>query len=295
MIKTLNELEIIKNIKNLTSANGIGDDAYILSLENTNLLISTDAFYENIHFKHSWFSPEELGERFAMAAISDIAAMGGNFKYLFNTISYNDKKTIHAVLKGINNVLKKTGGILAGGDLTGGVNLSVSITVVGEAKSPMKRSTAKKTDNFFVTNYLGEAAIGLWCLENDVHTDESKYFIDKFKKTTAKLEKGKLIAEKANSLIDTSDGLFNDLSHIVKASDIGVNIEQLPVSEKLINFCYKYNLQWEDFVLYGGEDFELIYSAPDRILDTDLFLGMASNEKVLCQYKELSNKSFKHF
>ena len=78
------ELELIKEINKLETAKGLGDDCFVFD-ESNRVLISTDAFFEDVHFRLDWLTPEEIGYRTSMAAISDIAAIIDAF---FKTGSY---------------------------------------------------------------------------------------------------------------------------------------------------------------------------------------------------------------
>ena len=152
---------------------------------------------------------------------------------------------------------------LAGGDTTRGP-LAISIQVMGWVPTgqALQRNGAQVNDDVYVSGYLGDAAGGLACLHEDVTA--TGYLAQRFFNPTPRLPLGQWLLGKASSAIDVSDGLLQDLGHILSQSQVGaiLNLEQLPISKAL---AAKMPLwQQEQLALAGGEDFELCFTMPEQ-------------------------------
>ncbi len=253
------------DIKKTKVFKGIGDDAALFTKDKKYYwAISTDTLNEKTHFlPHT--SPFNLGWKSLAVNISDINAMGGNAKFALLSISLPDIKEswIKEFSKGFFSCAKKYGVELIGGDTTKGP-LSINVCILGdvERKNVLLRSNAKPQDDVWVTGELGLAALGLAALENKVMI--SPYLK---KKAIKALEipkiypsKIKKIAKLSNAAIDISDGLTADLYHILKSSEVGADIylDDLPM-----NLWIKKN-GYYDYGLTGGDDYQLILTAPKK-------------------------------
>jgi len=247
---------------------GIGDDAALIKKDAKYLwAISTDMLNEKTHFLPNT-NPFNLGWKALAVNISDIYAMGGSPKFALLAIALPKIKTnwMKQFSSGLFSCAKKYDVDIIGGDTTKG-NLSISICIIGEVlkKNVLLRANAKKEDDIWVTGELGLAAIGLASLQNKIKLPQSLE-----KKSIKALELPKLyppsikkIAKLSNSAIDISDGLITDLNHILKSSRVGAEIflNDLPIQPWL-----KRN-QLYDTALYGGDDYQLLFTAPKNNRD----------------------------
>ena len=262
------EFEIIERYfkkKMKQTALGVGDDAAMIHVRNNyQLAISSDMLIENIHFLKNT-NPSHLGWKSLAVNLSDIAAMGATPKWA--TLSISLPKINHAWLKkfskGFFECADKFGIDLIGGDTTKGP-LSISITIMGESKKDeaLLRSGAKINDDIWVTGQLGLASMGLANLQGQLKLPPliKMKCIRALEIPTPKTFLGSYLSRYANSCIDISDGLIQDLRHILKASKVGASLllNDIPC-EKFIHTSKQYQ-----FVLNGGDDYELLFTAPKK-------------------------------
>ncbi|MFM7482368.1 MAG: thiamine-phosphate kinase [Candidatus Methylopumilus sp.] len=259
------EFEIIERYfkkKMKRTALGIGDDAAIINVQkNHQLVISSDMLIETIHFLKNT-NPSHLGWKSLAVNLSDIAAMGGMPKWA--TLSISLPKINHVWLKkfseGFFKCANQFGIDLVGGDTTKGP-LSISITIMGEIKKNqgLLRSGAKINDDIWVTGQLGLASMGLANLQGQLKLTPSLKIkcIRALEIPCPKISLGSHLSGYANSCIDISDGLIQDLGHILKASKVGASLllNNMPC-EKFIHTSKQYQ-----FALNGGDDYELLFTA----------------------------------
>jgi thiamine-monophosphate kinase len=279
----LSLLDILK--KRFTSKSssvllGIGDDAAVVRPRKPPMLVTTDMMVEGVHFDLSWTTPYQLGFKLVSANVSDIYAMGGKPQFLLLNFSAGGETTLEFFMKfyeGIEAALKKYGLLLIGGDISSSEKVIVSATVTGNAARVLRRSGAVKGDRIYVTGTPGNAACGLELMRKA----GKKIEIEKGKKQKFPLawevvfpligrhlmpvarDPGRF-TDKASSMIDISDGLLIDLSRLCKASNVGAVIdeEKIPLSKELQSACLYLGLSPLDLAYGGGEDYELLFTAP---------------------------------
>ena len=262
------EFEIIDRYfkkKTKQTALGVGDDAALINVQkNYQLVTSSDMLVENTHFLKNT-NPSQLGWKSLAVNLSDIAAMGASPKWA--TLSISLPKINHAWLKkfsaGFFKCADKFGIDLIGGDTTKGP-LSISITIMGEIKKneALLRSGAKINDDIWVTGQLGLASMGLASIQGKLKLPPhiKNKCIRALETPTPKTSLGSHLSRYANSCIDISDGLIQDLRHILKASKVGASLllNDIPC-EKFIHTSKQYQ-----FALNGGDDYELLFTAAKK-------------------------------
>lgn len=232
----------------------IGDDAAIIAFDNGNpYLFASDLLVENVHFRTSYFTPEQLGSKAIAVNVSDMAAMGGH--PLFATISLACPKgfDILGFYRGVRTECSHYRMRVAGGDLSSSDLIFVSVALVGRPfAEPITRDGAKAGDAVFVTGTLGGSAAGLRQLLGDPSSDTSLTKLHKH--PIARTEEARILSMlKASSAIDISDGLASDLGHICTSSGVGARIHTVPIEPGAS----------QDNALFGGEDYELLFTHPD--------------------------------
>lgn len=251
---------------------GPGDDAAVLPPNNSSRLFSTDLMVEGVHFSVEYAPAEALGYKLLAVNVSDIAAMGGTPSAFTVSLAAPADAQVHWIkdfYRGLKDAADEFQCRLVGGDTSSGPCLMFSIAIIGDAplSGPVLRSGASVGDDLFVSGWPGESALGFKILSQrfDCTGSRRKKLISRHLKPSPRLKLGKTLGEQglAASMIDVSDGVLKDLSHIIEASNVGAEIwaESLPLSEELRQEAEALGLNGEDIFLTGGEDYELLFTA----------------------------------
>ncbi|HPW19120.1 MAG TPA: thiamine-phosphate kinase [Candidatus Aminicenantes bacterium] len=248
---------------------GIGDDAALVRTPGR-LLLSTDLLVEDVDFRRDAHPPRLLGRKALNVNLSDIAAMGGRPLHAVAGLALPadiEESWLKAFLAGFRAAAREAGVALVGGDLSQAERIVVAVTVTGEARFPVLRSGARPGDAVFVSGTLGDAAGGLRLVEEGGHRGVVKAvrpLIEAFLDPAPRLGLGALVARRklASAMIDLSDGLSVDLSHICEESGVGAEIEaeRVPVSAALAHMAR----DPLSMAINGGEDFELLFTVRPR-------------------------------
>jgi thiamine-monophosphate kinase len=277
------ERELIDRVRRLTGnpddwqvIKGIGDDCAVIRKDDkVHFLITADTLVEGVHFDLNWHSPYLLGRKAASVNLSDIGAMGGqpHFALLSMAFPGSAPDWLDDFLAGFNRVLQEHDTILIGGDTVKSSNdLSFSVTVIGEAAAEQicYRSGAQPGDLVWVSGTLGDAAAGLALCQagfnkGSMESSQWQSLIKAHLDPDPQIELGEFLAAsgQVHAMMDISDGLATDLAHICSESGVGavLNGEQLPVSEKLEKAAIEVNGNVMDWVLKGGEDYQLLFTS----------------------------------
>lgn len=249
---------------------GIGDDCCATALPPGEVLLTTtDLLIEEIHFRRAWTDLFSLGLKAVAVNISDIAAMGGTPQSLSLGLALPadlNPDDFDQLIAGILAAAAEYGAILSGGDTCrspGGLMLSVTVQGSIRPEQILRRSGAKVGDLLYVSGTLGDSALAL--RELQVGRTPAADLALRHHRPVARLRLGQELARRqlATALIDLSDGLGADLGHVLAASGVGacVSAAKLPLST-----AFRAALGVEpgllDLALAGGEDYELLWSAP---------------------------------
>ena len=155
--------------------------------------------------------------------------------------------------------------------------------MIGEVDTDAQllRSNAQPGELLFVSGTLGDAAAGLEQFEKKVVLNQyNKYLIERFFRPTARVDIGQAIMDYASSSIDISDGLIGDLKKIMSASDVGalINIEDIPLSKEMLKIYEPKKSQ--TFALSGGDDYELLFTAPAENLSKIMDISKEKDQKI---------------
>jgi len=288
-MKEFNLISRIKSgitISDKSILKGIGDDCAVIQESGRRLLVTTDAFSEGTHFKRKYFTPAQAGAKAAAVNISDICAMGGIPRYMFVTLGLPKKDSgayAESLMSGMIKYAENYGVVLAGGDTIKSDKVFISVTMIGEADNGfLLRSGARPGDRIFVTGCLGDAKAGFEILETKGNKKLKDYEVLPVKKFIApqpKLAEGRLLlmSKCVSSCMDISDGIISDISRICEESRAGaeINAGLLPVSPSLKTAARMRKKQAADYALYGGEDYELLFTVPENKLKK--FAGFMSD------------------
>lgn len=256
----------------------IGDDCAVVRLGERLLLISSDLFVEHVHFRRSHANAEDLGWKGAAAAISDIAAMGGAPLCCVTSLACPpdiEVGYIEDFYRGIANVAGRFGAAVVGGDTSASPGpLTLDVTVIGGTTGNryLRRRGTQAGDLAVVTGLPGLAGAGFHALENGLSEPN---LVAAHQRPRARVPEGQWLCGQSNvhAMIDVSDGLMQDFGHLALAAGLGLQIDpaKLPVAPDLRSYVEAQGKDPLDFVMHGGEDYELAFTVSpashERILD----------------------------
>ena len=253
---------------------GIGDDCALLQpAAGMQLAISSDMLVEGRHF-FADVDPSTLGHKALAVNLSDLAACGA--KPLAFTLALAlpraDETWLAAFSRGLFALADSHGCELVGGDTTQGP-LNICITVFGEvpAGQALLRSGARSGDDIYVSGSLGDARLALDARRNHTPLPAALQAPAqaRLEQPTPRVALGLALRGVASAAIDVSDGLLGDLGHILKASGVGASIDTSIAIDLIAARTHPtwatglISLQQQlDCVLAGGDDYELVFTAP---------------------------------
>lgn len=255
---------------------GIGDDTAIVEPRpDRQILITTDALVEGIHFLSHAISPDQLGRKAVFVNLSDVASMGGIPKYILLALALPEsleREWIEKFYDGVESACGDYSLSVIGGNLsrsTQGITLSVTLLGEVEPGSALQRNGAKIADSIFTTGYLGDAAGGVELAMAGIPREEGwGNLINRHLAPEPRMECGRFLLQNslANACIDVSDGLSSDLHHICEASGVGaiLYMDRLPVSRGLRQCESLLKKKAILYALNGGEDYELLFTVPEE-------------------------------
>lgn len=261
----MKELEFIEIIKKTLSKNSyIGDDcAYLKEL---GIVVTQDSLVEDIHFSTKFSTPYDLGYKSIIVNLSDILASGAVPKYV--TISLSLPKNINnsfvkEFYTAVEDLSKKYDFEVVGGDITGGEKIFISVCAIGLTfnRKISSRSFAKVGDIVIVTGYHGSSAAGLSLLVNNLPKNE-KLINAHLKPILCKTFADEVATKVTRNfaMMDTSDGLADALYKIAQASNVTVSVDfsKIPYDNDIEKIAEIENVDYKDWILFGGEDYQLI-------------------------------------
>ena len=273
----MNEFELIKELtQNLKITDkdvlvGFGDDCAVVKCEEKKLLFTNDILVENKHFIKGKISGIDLGWKLISVNVSDIVASGGYPRWanISIAISNEDINYIKEIYSGISKALDYYKFNIIGGNTSASDLLILDLFLIGETDRYITRDKAKIGEKIYISGYLGLSKAGLELLLMD-KKNYDKFELELIKyhtRPTARIDLVELLKDKASASIDISDGLAGDLSHISKLSKKKLVIDKLKltVHPLLEKYCKKYNKNPIDYILYGGEDYQIAFTTDETI------------------------------
>ena len=280
-LSELGEFGLIEKISNKIGQpsgkvlKGIGDDCAVVETDGDGVVLyTTDILVEGVHFKKAFTDPVKLGRKALAVNISDIAAMGGKPLYALISLGAPDSAEviyIDSIISGILSLAEEYGVNVVGGDTSLSPDeLFINVFLAGESSKDkvVYRSGAGAEQVIFVTGEVGSSSAGLDNLKRAEGMKEFEPLTEEHVCPRPHIKEGEVLSSSGSvtSLIDISDGLIADLSHICRESKVGAVIRQkdLPISELCRQYCRNYGLHAADFALYGGEDYVLMGTVPEH-------------------------------
>lgn len=251
--------------------------------------MTVDSMAEHVDFELDWATGADVGFKLAAINVSDIAAMGGFPTRAVATVQLGedtDTSLVEEIATGIAEAATRWSFHVVGGDIGSGSELTLTMTLLGQLDGPpVLRSGARPDDLVLVTGSLGAAHAGLLLLQLGVvdldavraeiadasGADGLAALAARQLRPRPRLDEGRALAAFATSMIDISDGLAIDLLRLCRASGIGCEV--IGASVPLHGDLQHAAAVVADFpapiecALLGGEDFELLFTAPAEHLD----------------------------
>ncbi len=250
---------------------GIGDDAAVSNVPVNQLLVTTtDTLSEGVHF-FADCDPEDLAHKAVAVNLSDLAAMGAEPSWISLSLSMPsiDSHWLDKFSTKLAELTEYFSIQLIGGDTVKGP-LSVTITAQGfvPPDSMLTRSGAKAGDWIFVTGSLGDAGAGLDVMTGKLVVDkkeDKQFLLSRHLRPSPRIVAGTVLRRLASSCIDVSDGLLQDIQHVLKMSETGaiLYLDQIPLSPALGNNVQEL-LQALKYALTSGDDYELLFTVPEE-------------------------------
>jgi thiamine-monophosphate kinase len=270
-VGSIGEFGLIARLKRVVPSapsviEGIGDDCAVVRAGDRILLATCDLSLENVHWRRDDASPESIGYKAAASALSDIAAMGGSPLFCLVSLACpgdTEVAFIDGLYDGLLDAAAQCGAAVVGGDTTRSAEgVILDVMAIGEpAGRYVTRKGAAAGDRLAVTGRLGLAAAGLHALEGGVAAPD---LVHAHYHPAPRFPEGLWLSAcpEVHAMIDISDGLLQDAGHLAEAAGLGVDIDRnrLPVDPRLAAYCAKQGVSPYDFILSGGEDYELAFA-----------------------------------
>jgi thiamine-monophosphate kinase len=269
---------------------GVGDDCALLHIQaGMQLAVSSDMLVQGRHFLPT--TPAAgLGHKALAVNLSDLAACGA--KPVAFTLALAlpsiDEHWLAGFSKGLWDLADAHGCELIGGDTTQGP-LNICITVMGEVPpgDALLRQHAQVGDDIYISGTVGDARLALEVFKGTVSLEAAHFEAARLRmdRPTPRVELGLGLRGVANAAIDVSDGLLGDLGHIVQRSKVGAVIDtawvqdSAAISEAMQSISFNKRL---DFALAGGDDYELLFTAPPDQADAVLEAGEQCGVSITC-------------
>ena len=259
----------------------IGDDAAAWDGPGATTVFTADALVEGVHFDLERIGWSDLGWKALAVNLSDIAAMGCAPLYSLITLGLRGDFPVEGLRKmyaGMSEACRRYGGAPIGGDIVSSPTLFIAVSMVGAAHAAddgsgagmlISRAAAQPGDRVAVTGSLGCSGAALRAMSRKLDLDETTaaHLMAAHNRPTPRVAEGMLLARRrVLAAIDISDGLVDDLGKLCKASGVGAMLHAnlVPADEHLRR---AFPNDWLPLALSGGEDYELLFTAPPTIMD----------------------------
>jgi thiamine-monophosphate kinase len=271
---------------------GMGDDAAVWTpAAGESLVVTTDSLVEGIHFRLDWIDWASLGWKSLAVNLSDIAAMGAAPRLVVLSLGLRGDERVNdlqAFYRGLGELASSVGALVAGGDIVAAPHaLTIHSTAMGETRGDaiLTRAGAQPGDLIGVSGTIGASAAGLRLLQLPLddprrHATTAGRLIAAHLRPEPRLALGAVLLEHgATAAMDLSDGLLGDLPKILAASGVGAIIDAnaLPGAAAVRAL---FPDRWFDLATRGGEDYELLFTAPPPVVDEVAAIGNAINATI---------------
>ena len=266
----MHEFELINNYflkisKKNSSALKLNDDVFFDKKKG--VIISVDTYNIGTHFTDFRY-PDLVIKKVLRSSISDLICKGVSPKFYFISGSGNkktfSKKNLEKISNSLKNEQRKYKIKLCGGDTTFSNKLSFTVTSLGYSKKIIYRNNAKLHDDIYVTGNLGDSFLGLQILKNKITLNHNlkKFFIKEYYKPNLQYKFTSHLSKIANTSIDISDGLIDDLSKLINKQNLSFQLyeKKIPISNNL-NKLIKIKKLKKMNLISKGDDYQILFTA----------------------------------
>jgi thiamine-monophosphate kinase len=257
---------------------GVGDDAAVVtSATRAQVVLTTDALIEGVHFDRAISSAGDIGYKALAVNLSDLAAMGATPRWALLSLALpnsTEVEEVEALIDGLVTLATAENTALVGGNLTRSPGpLVVDVTAVGTVhpRRTLRRDGGRPGDELYVSGTIGAGAAGLEVARNQDGREQLPSVtgcIERYRRPSPRVRMGRAVAQAraARAAMDLSDGLADAVRQIAEASGCGAEIDAsaLPIEPGAHEW---WTARGEDAVaraLTGGDDYELLFAVPPR-------------------------------
>ncbi len=315
LIKDLGEKELIKRIAQFMPDKQTSDDCAFVKTKKNNMLINTDLLVEHTHFTDDTIAPLDLGWKAITSNLSDLISSGcdeilGVQIGLVLTLE-TEWTWVQNLYEGMSLALSKFGGSIMGGDCSRGLEKSIAITAFGsQGKMILRRYFSRPNEIILTTGIHGLSKVGLEIKQNKISREKllnkSILIQDALNAFCRPEPKPKILTQIAKSrkknqklkigCTDSSDGFYQAILDLAKESKCKAIIDYSKIPKHKL---WPEGEEWDEYYLFGGEDYELIFSLPRiwanellRIEDSVFEIGYFIKGEPSLEIYDTMNKTF---
>ena len=277
-LKDIGEIELLGRLKKFMRSGQIDDDIAEIKSSKKNLLINTDLLVEDIHFAEKISNAKDIGWKCISTNVSDLICSGSE-KIISFSVGLVLPPTTHwewveKLYEGMCEAMHEFGGEIIGGDCSAGEKKIISITAIGETSKPrLHRGNALPGDYIVSTGFHGLSRLGLALLTSEKLPSEIQISPELISRAINAHKRPYPAVEALNALIeskpdlmswraagtDSSDGLIESIRGICQSRNCQAVLSKTSL---LKDPDWPEDSIWDEWILNGGEDYELILTLP---------------------------------